>query len=225
MTGDQLHDLTHDILDGDTISDDLFFQLLNNANALLEAARPWNYLKVDDVSKSVTPSDTFLTTYDLADDWAETLRIFVGESLLPYVPVSFELRRRIANVPRRYYIDLANNAFGFTGGHSKDDIIYHTYKKFSDDIEANTSPTFPARFHKLLSFAVAALHRSGIDADDFNALVASVNRADATAVLEAMEMWDDRINEANFNGQIHDVDISTYPDVVDTGDLNTFDVL
>ena len=220
MNGQELKDFTENVLDGDTIGDDFFLELLNNANALLEAMRPWEYLKAEDSSQSIASGDTFESMKTLPTKWVETLKMYVGASLLPYTQISYENRRRLSNVPRRFYIDVASSQFALTGGGNSGDVIYHVYKMTGDDLTLANSPSFPERFHKLLGFGVAGLFRSGVDYDDFNAVIAGTNRDDARAVMLAMETWDDRIKEANAEGEIAHVDVSTYPDVVDTEDFD-----
>ena len=217
MTGQDIKDfLESDLLDGDTRADDQFLNYANNALRLLEALRPWNFLKVEDSSQTASSGEDFDTRYNLPTRYMYTRKMTLGESDFPVDEISFEEARRRRRVTGFFFVDHAQSKFGLTGTRGQNETIYHMYIQAGADLALDTSPVFPDRYHKVLGFAVAALYRTGVDYDDFNKLIGEFNRAEAITLLQAMEMWDDKINENAMEGEMRGDtrDLDSHPDVV-----------
>lgn len=196
MTGSEIKTLAENILDNNVDwSDDHFYQLLNIAKNRLEDMRSWQYLKKLNSSNQASTSAITLPT-----DFAEDIKVKVGTDA-EYFPVPFEEYLAYRNVANRYYIDWANLTINLLGPVSSG-TLYLFYKRFTSDITSGTSPVFPARFHPLLAYYVAALHQSGTDSDDIFARMAPVNKLMAFELERAMKNWDMSIASRAQNDQI-----------------------
>jgi hypothetical protein len=187
MTGAEIKTLSESILDGETIPEDFFYQLLNIAKTKLEEQRLWQYLKK--VDSSNTASSSVVT---LPSDFAEEYKITIGTSD-ELSPVPFEEQHIYATASGRYFIDWANLTLKLLGNSIKSDTLYLFYKRFTPEVTSATSPVFPTRFHPLLGFYVAAYYQSGVDSDDVFARMAPENRLAAMELERAMKQWDSGI--------------------------------
>lgn len=185
MTGAELKQFTEDVLDGLTIDDEFYYQLLNVAKTKLESQRMWQYLK-----KSTNPGAASSTAVDLSalGDFAEDYKVMVGTSH-EFSPVPFEEKYTYANSSGRYYIDWANEQLYLLGTVPSGQ-LYIFYKRFTPEISSGTEPVFPERFHPILAYYVAAYYQSGVDSDDVFARMSPENRAAALELQRAMERWD-----------------------------------
>jgi hypothetical protein len=182
MTGSEIKTFTESILDGITLDDTLFYQLLNIAKVKREEARLWQYLKKLNSSNQAAASVTLPT------DFAQDYKIMVGTDT-EYLPVAFEEQHIYRNVSNRYYLNVAGGTINLLGT-IRSGVLYIFYKKFTDDITSSTSPEFPARFHPILAFDVAGYYQMGVDADDIFARMSPENKAAAGELQRAMVSWD-----------------------------------
>jgi hypothetical protein len=198
MKGSELKTFVEDGLDTGAIGDTIFYQLLNIARTNVEGLRDWFVLKTDYSTSTIgTDSDGFYTI-DLPDDftYAYTFYLVNPSSNTPvyYAPLDFTKRFTYQKNPNLYYVDYANSQIGLTGtissGYTEAHIVY---KKTSDDIESDSSWSFPSRYHAILGFLVAEMNKLGADYDKINELQAIQNSRDAKALFESMELWDDKI--------------------------------
>jgi hypothetical protein len=198
MTGAELKEFTENVLDGITIDDDFYYQLLNIAKTKLEEKRLWQYLK-----KSYNPGAASSSAVDLGalGDFAEDYKVMIGNDY-EYLPVPFEEKYAYARSSGRYYIDWANEELYLLGSTIPSGQLYIFYKRFTPSISSGTSPVFPARFHHLLGFYVAAYYQAGIDSDDIFARMSPENRLAALELQRAMEQWDSSIAMRAQNNQI-----------------------
>lgn len=204
MTGAELKTFTESLLDGQTIDKDLFYILANVARVRIEEERNWKILETDNTSQTSSPGDTFLTMKTLPTDFGNMIKVFTVDSdnnQLEYRPCSFAERYAYKDAMMRYYIDLANGQFALTGNKSKSTTIHLIYCKTSTDIAEATSWAFPSRFHAILGFMVAEMHKAGVDYDQTNALQAVQHRADAKVLWESMILWDTNIRLKEMNNQ------------------------
>lgn len=207
MTGLELKTLTENILDGQIIDDDFFYQLLNIAKTKLEEQRVWQYLK-----KSYNPGAASSSPIDIGalDDFAQDYKVMVGTNY-EYIPVPFEDKYIYARSSGRYYIDWANEQLYLLGNTIPNDQLYIFYKRYTPDITSTSEPLFPTRFHPILAYYVAAYFQVGVDYDDIFARMAPENKLAALQLQRAMENWDsaismrsqdNRIGVANSNNEI-----------------------
>lgn len=188
MTGEDLKNLTENILDGLEIDDIFFYQLLNVAKTKLEEQRLWQYLKK--LNSSYTASSTAIDL-DSFTDFAEEYKVMVGSH--QYTPVPFENQQNFRNSSGRYYIDWANLTLNLLGANIPSQTLYIFYKRFTPNITETTSPVFPERFHPILSYYVAAYYQGGVDSDDIFARMSPENKLAAMELERAMKQWDTAI--------------------------------
>lgn len=195
MTGAELLEMTEGILDGQTIDETLFYNLLDVAKNRREEGRPWMMLRKLDSSQSAGSGNNSQTQKALPTDWRETYKLFVGPST-EYFPIEFEEQHRMANSSGRYFIDVGSETFSIVGNVSVGGTIYHYYKKTTPKIEEDTSPVWPGRFHAILAYDVAGYFMSGVDADDLYARMSPENKLAALQLTDAMATWDARLQNA-----------------------------
>lgn len=205
MTGTELKTFTEGILDGDTIDEVMFYQLLNVAKNAIEDSRPWMFLRKLDSSVTASGGNNYNTSIPLPTDWRRTWKLFVGADI-QYFPVPFDQQHLYANSGRRFVVDVANETYFLLGTVGRADTIYHYYIRSTPDIAAGTSPVWPGRFHALLAFYVAGYIQMGVDSDDIFARMGPVNKAEAQVLLNSMELWDQNLQLAEQNGQVQVAD-------------------
>ncbi len=200
MIGSEIKSLAEGILDNNVEwTDEFFYQLLNIAKTKLEEMRLWQFLKKLDVSNNVSSGNNYATGIALPDDFAEDYKILVGSS--EYLPVPFEDSYSQRNSSCRYYIDFAAEEIHILGNAAGGTLQFF-YKRFTPDIEAGTSPVFPARFHPILAYLVAAYYEGGVDTDEIFAKMAPVNQAAGNELLRAMISWNTSITMRMQNDRV-----------------------
>jgi len=227
MTGGELRTFVQTgLLDGGTINDIFFYQLLNVAKEKIENEREWRILETEDSSKSFSPGDTFETTKALPSDFASDIKLFLvdaSNNRVNYSPIPYSERHSYKGVAGRYAIDYVNNVFIITGSVSRAYTAYLIYKKFSDDIASSSSWVFPARFHPILGFLVAEMYKAGVDWDSVNVQQALQNRKDASMLYESMLDWDTRIRTQEM-GNVYETQGSYNSDGLPTAEVNGVDL-
>lgn len=192
MTGQELYDLTTTLLDDSDLDIETFLVLANVAKNRREDMRPWQFLKKLDSSKTASTGDTYQTAKALPSDFRLDYKVMKGEDI-ELTPVPFEEQHIYRNSPNGYFIDLASGYYYLTGTHSASKTIYFFYIKTTDDITANTSPVWPARFHPIIAYDVAGFVMNGVDADDIYARMAPEQKSTAMALELAMTTWDNAL--------------------------------
>jgi hypothetical protein len=199
LTGSQLYDLTTSFLDGDLMDETPFYIMLNIVKTFVEARRPWRCLLTNDTTLTASPSDTYLTAKPLPERWIsfipnEPIELYssTGE-IKEYLPSRFQDRLRNKESGPLYWVDVKNKTIGFIGTINNTYTINLNYIEETEEITADTSWAFPARFHPLLAYMVSGMQKGGVDYDDIFARMAPENRANAEILISAMEMWDNTI--------------------------------
>lgn len=203
MNGDTLKTLTETILDGQTIDDVMFYQLLNVAKNIIEDNQPWMFLRKLQSSQTASQGNGYASAKLLPDDFRQAYKVMVGTGLgNEYLPVPFEEQIIYRNSSHRYYIDHAASSYYILGNVGQSDSIYFFYLKTTDDITEATAPTgWPARFCPILAYRVAAYFQAGVDADDIYARMSPVNRAAALELENVMKFWDMQLQNNSRNRQ------------------------
>ena len=204
MTGADIYEMVTGLLGGLALETGLFYNLLELAQSKIESARPWMILRKQDTSKTVTTSNTFLTAIDLPADFDE----WQTERELVLVDVSnnnnfIDCFKEVTSAwgytyqyqTYRYFCDYAAKKLYISGTVDKSYKLVMNYKYEPDGITDVTSWVFPAKFHKLLAYAVAALNKGGIDFDDQNARMAGDNKETVQSIYDTMIEWDSRLQE------------------------------
>ena len=214
MTGSEIKTFTESVLDGQTIDDTFFYQLLNVAKNKLEEQRVWQYLKKLDSSNTASSGNNYTTGYTLPTDFSQDYKLLVGMDT-EYIPVDFEEQHLYRNIAHRYYVDIGGDKL-YLLGNTVANTIYLYYKKTTDDITSGTSPVFPSRFHGLLGFYVASYYQMGIDSDDLFARMGPINRSAAVELQRGMESWDTSLK---FRSQDNRIGVSNEVPDIKIGDM------
>lgn len=84
--------------------------------------------------------------------YAGVSTVIVGSTRSIYTVIDISQRNNYYNMDGFVYIDIPNSRLVFTKQPTTAQSITYDYKIIPTAITANTSPLFPARFHKLLVF-------------------------------------------------------------------------
>lgn len=185
------------ILDGDTIDDVFFYNVLNSVKDTIEDSRPWMFLRKLDTSASAVAGSAIT----LPTDWRMTWKLYVGQDQL-YTQIPFDQQHLYRNNSNIFVVDVASGTYTLLGTIGKSAQVYHYYLKTTDDITEATSPVFPARFHPLLAYYVAGYVQMGVDSDDIFARMAPENKIQAQTLLTSMERWDSALQIREQNGRV-----------------------
>lgn len=196
------------ILDGDTIDEVFFYNVLNSAKDQIEDSRPWMFLRKLDTSASAVAG----TPITLPTDWRMTWKLYVGQDQL-YTQMPFDQQHLYRNSSNYFVVDVASGTYTLLGTISGGSSVYHYYIKATDDITSATSPVWPARFHPILAYYVAGYIQMGVDSDDLFARMAPENKVQAQTLLSAMEKWDSMLQLREQNGQVMMADSAPYFDL------------
>jgi hypothetical protein len=206
MTGTELQTLSTEINGGASIGSTLLLQFLNLAKTLVEQQRPWMVLRHTDTSKSATTGNTWQTAIDLStiDRFnrfygEKPIKLFDGTNRVSkFVQVPWDRRLEFKDQPNTFVYDEANQTLYLNGTVPFAGTLYIDHIKDSEDIDADTSWSFPSWAHPLLAFYAVGMHKGGVDYDDINARMAPDNRAQATLILQQLAVWD---NEKQLQAQ------------------------
>lgn len=208
MTGTELQTLFTSINLGYTIDDNLFYSLLSTVQAKIEAKREWNILKKQDNSETSLTSDTFQTQKTIPVDflfWQSEDPIVLVDNNNPsdfvtYKEVPFAKRFLYQYQVYRFFCDYAAGKLYFGGNTDRTYTIYKNYIYQAPAITPATSWVFPDKFHPILAYGVAALHKLGVDFDDINKFSGDDNAKTFNELLKLMDSWDSRLSVGMMEG-------------------------
>lgn len=151
MTGLQLREFFHGLIDNDELDPDFELSLANAAKEEVESMRGWEMLKKCDTSKTADANSKALPT-----DFFLPQMIILGSDTSPIRQIPFEQKEVFATNSRCWYLDLANDAYYLLGTQTGKTIrFYYSYE--TPDILTGTSPVWPERFHKIIAYKMAKL--------------------------------------------------------------------
>ena len=197
MTGQNILDLFHNLID-DTVEGDFALDLMNNAKDILESERDWEMLIKEDATNTTTVGYTFANAITLPTDFLNVVGIFVGD--YEQLPIPFEKQRDWKDSQARYFIDYANKELHICGKVGTSETIYIYYIYQTDDLTADTSPVWPAKFHKLIAFKMADIYFQSIDADDLTRQQYIGHRLQADLLYKQLLQWDAGLKLAKMGG-------------------------
>jgi hypothetical protein len=209
MDGATLYTLTTNLLGGNALDVDLFYQLLNMQKNLREMQRDWMKLRTEDTSITFTSADTYLTgkilparflrTYSFYDQYGQLAGPFIvtsGGSKVPLKPIKFEQRYDYQNSEGYYYIDTKNGTIGRTG--STAGTLHLFFLQGTVDITSATTWGLPPSdgYGALLAYDVAVEQKGGIDWDTINANQVPYNQRKIDQLEANLATWDARLQQA-----------------------------
>lgn len=173
--------------------------LANKVYHKIAMDRDWEILKkqhTDTQSTTVPyialPSDfAYLTqnaNHTNRSYYGERPVVFVGTNYQPYEVVSWSDRTSVRTDSNKCYIDIANSRLYFTVQPTVANAVYFDYMSVPADIEAGTSPVFPARFHKIFQHGMA-VEDFVLQLSDKAKSYAPENKAMYESYLDDMAMW------------------------------------
>ena len=208
MNGETLYTLTTNLLGGNALDEDLFYQLLNLAKNQREMMRDWMKLRTYDTSITFTASDTYLTgkslperflrTYSFDPDNSGVFIVTAEGAKMPLSPISMSQRYDYRNMEGYYYIDHANSTISRTGAIAG--TLHLNYLRGTVDITENTEwSMLPDSFTSaaaLLAYDVAMEQKGGIDWDRVNASQIPYNQRKLQSLETNLATWDARLQQA-----------------------------
>lgn len=190
MVGAILKTMTESMMDGETVGETFFYQILNIVKNRIESSRLWRQLVTEDSSNTTASSDTFETYHSLPTDFGHEHEVRVGTDGRLYTPVPFEMRHSYRNSAHHYYIDLVNSRFALMGNQVGGETIYFYYGKISADIASGTEWVFPDRFHPVLAFETALYIQSAPEFDEINIKMTPEQGRQAKMLKDELVYWD-----------------------------------
>ena len=209
MTKAELQSLTTEILDGFEMSQSLFDAFLDVAQTTREGERNWVSLRSSDATQSLGASNTYTTAHTIPStfaSWYATSPVVLTNASgarqeLQEIPI--DKRDQYKNDPNKFYCDYVNNKIYICGTFSEAMTINQYFKKEGTLVSADDANTwiFPDRYHKMLAFDIAVMHKLGIDYDVINNIQANENASIANRLFKQMEEWDNELQLSALNGQ------------------------
>lgn len=218
MNGEELRQLTTELLDGREIGASKYAYLLTVHKMKRERMRPWMALRTIDTSKTWTSADDYTTLKALPTGFIKPFNarhvdgqgvkrtpvvLKAGDDILYPTPVPIGSHHMYKDVAGHVYFDFAQSKFGFTGSAEKTYTVYlHYIKKTTDpaldgsdldnwtwDLSDEDSP--------ILAYDIAIAQKGGIDYDEINARMVQYQGADARELWRGMVKWDDELQRAS----------------------------
>lgn len=197
---EQLLDENPDIVSFfETIVDDVpdidsEYILLNQADALIRRARPWEILKKLDSSKSRIDGEDLSSTKSLPADFDRPNKLFVGTLQRPPLKrVRFEEQQMYQNAAGLYMLDYKNSLFAITAptwtGTIYNHYLYKPARLSSDGANSTlAAPVFPSDFFPIYAYKMAEIQMGGVDFDFISA------QSVTQWVRSYKELWDTMIS-------------------------------
>lgn len=141
--------------------------ILNRVYQRICSDRPWEFLKKTAALTQSTsvpyialPADFgyLAPNYNYSgNDWySEGAVALVGSTYDPYTIIPFSDRNRYRDASNKAYIDSANNRIYFTKQPTSANAVAFDYVAAPVDLTTSDSPAFPARFHPIIVYGMAA---------------------------------------------------------------------
>ena len=193
-----------------SLDDTLTYNLMDQVDKELAAMRNWEILKNLDESLSASPSDSYTTAKALPTRYMKTLTLFVGDDIVPYRQVAFELRERFKNRGRFFFVDFANSNYYLASPPASASTLHHWFMKYPPTMIAGVTPVWPSQFLAYHAYKMAEkffaidLGEKGRSWDDRWRLYAN-------DLLNQMIKWDAMMKHQSIQNQSLAVDYSSDP--------------
>lgn len=209
MDGSELYTLCTNLLGGNALDEELFYQLINMQKNMREMSRDWMKLRKIDTSITFTSSDTylsgktlparFLRTYGFYDQYGNLAGPFIvtsSGSKVPLKPLKLAEMYDNRNVEGYYCIDVANGTIVRTG--STAGTLQLPYLQGSADIAEGVAWGLPPSdgYGAILAYDVAVEQKGGIDWDTINASQVPFNQRKINQLEANLATWDARLQQA-----------------------------
>lgn len=221
MNGEELRQLTTELLDGREIGASKYAQLLKVAKRKREKMRPWMALRTVDTSLTWTGADTYQTLKSLPADFLKPFNAYVprerlgaprtpivltaGDEVIYTQGIPLGAQLQVKDTQFYHYFDFAQKKFGLTGRANRVYTINLHYIKSSTDPNSNGGDldawTWDLSNDDALILAVdiAMMQKGGIDFDDINARMVQFHGLDVRDLQRGMIKWDDELQRASLS--------------------------
>jgi hypothetical protein len=211
MTGQDMYNFyTGTITNNLDLDINAFLTLAVLAQGVIEQESDWAVLRAQNISQIASKGDNYKSAKTLASDfsrWRSERPIVLYQMgnteqfLDNYEEVPLEYAISYQDDYARFYVDYANFQLFLCGGVDQTYIIQQNYILDNAPITAGTQWLhFPAKFHAIIPYYVAALFRSGIDYDENNARMAVGNDSTVQEMLSAMKRWNASLQVGSLRG-------------------------
>ena len=198
MTAKQIIDFFKQLVDDESISDELGLNLINSVKTIVEEERNWRMLLTRDTSLSFLTSESYTDAKALPSGFSVEHKIKLVDSSNDedeYHPVDYVDILQYKDVSGRYAIDYANDNLYICGMVGNNKTIHLSYFGVSDELLATTeSPSWPTRFHKLIAYKMAETWLEGIDADTLTRIQWNAHKKVGDLLYKGMIRWNTRLS-------------------------------
>ena len=197
MTAKQIIDFFKQLVDDESISDELGLNLINSVKTIIEEERNWRMLLTRDTSLSFLTSESYADAKALPSGFSVEHKIKLVDSSNDedeYHPVDYVDILQYKDVSGRYAIDYANDNLYICGMVGNNKTIHLSYFGVTDELLATTeSPTWPTRFHKLIAYKMAEIWLEGVDADTLTRVQWVAHKKVGDLLYKGMIRYDTRL--------------------------------
>jgi hypothetical protein len=207
-TKTELFTLTTELLDGVEMNETLFDAFLDISQSIRENDRNWVILRASDITQSLTPANTYLTSHDLPSDfrkwYSQTPVVLVDsdgnvQAKLREIPIQARDDYKNDNV---FYCDYAAKKIYLCGSYPQPLTIKQYYQKKSPLVSDGADEwLFPTEYHKILAFDAAVFFKLGVDYDVINNQQANSNAAVSNQLFNALKETDNELQLSSLGGQ------------------------
>lgn len=198
MNGLQIKEFTTELLAGDVMGDQVFYNLLNIAKQIVEGKRSWRVLLTKAQYPNISGTDVSISMPEDAWDYpvgAGNAVLGITSSGSKYLPLGakFAQLELYKGQDNYFTMDHKNRKIWLLGNVPQMNVTIN-YFGYSPDITDSTEWLgFPKNGGRLLAYIVSAFFKGGIDYDDIYARMAPENRSIAELLMFDLVMWDDRL--------------------------------
>ena len=195
-TGETIADLFKDLVSDSEISQEFALELENTAKDEIEEEQKLRILLIRNTDTTVTTANTFETAIDLPADFNIEHRIVLidsGNTEYELIPVPYEDIYLYKDSFYYYSIDYANSKLYITGTMPSSRTVHLHYFKFTPALTWTSSPVWPDRFHRLISYRMAEISLRGVDRDTLTRLQWPAHKEVGDRIAKNMRRWNSRL--------------------------------
>lgn len=209
MTGENVKEIFEEIID-DSVSDDLAYAILENADDELRQERDWYFLRAK-TSVARATSDTYETGHALPANFD---RVGIKPEAVRsngtiYHPIDADDQEEYKDSSGYYYLafDLDTETWKiyFTGPVPVSETVYVSYQKRGTEITSDnaedTNVIWPGKRGMNLAWRMAERVASGADGDDINFRMSREQQRIAAQMKQGLVSWDTKFRLRAMGGR------------------------